>query len=71
MIDLAYSQIEHLIDEWVHNGKYREIAKKKLHNKDITFEKLAEEYDLSVSQTKNIVRDVKMVISEKTKFSEK
>ena len=65
MIDLAYSQIEHLIDEWVHNGKYREIAKKKLHNKDITFEKLAEEYDLSVSQTKNIVKEVRCIICEK------
>ena len=48
MGDLSYSQIEYLVDEWIHNGKYRAIAKRKLHNKEVTFEQLAEEFGYSV-----------------------
>lgn len=60
--DLSYSQIEYLIDEWIHNGKYRAIAKRKLHNKEVTFEQLAEEFGYSVTQTKNIVKEAKQTI---------
>ena len=60
--DLSHSQIEYLIDEWIHNGKYRAIAKRKLHNEDITFEQLAEEFGYSVNQTKNIVKQAKRTI---------
>ena len=60
--DLSHSQIEYLIDEWVHNGKYRAIAKRKLHNKEVTFEQLAEEFGYSVNQTKNIVKEARQII---------
>ena len=60
--DLSYSQIEYLVDEWIHNGKYRAIAKRKLHNKEVTFEQLAEEFGYSVNQTKNIVKEAKQII---------
>lgn len=60
--DLSHSQIEYLIDEWIHNGKYRAIAKRKLHNKEVTFEQLAEEFGYSVNQTKNIVKEARQII---------
>lgn len=59
---LSYSQIDYLIDEWIHNGKHRAIAKCKLHNKEITFEQLAEKYGYSVNQAKNIVKEAKITI---------
>lgn len=60
--ELSYSQIEYLIDEWVHNGIYRQIAKRKLHNKEITYEQLAEEFGYCENQIKNIVKEVKQII---------
>lgn len=60
--ELSYSQIEYLIDEWVHNGIYRQIAKRKLHNREITYEQLAEEFGYCENQTKNIVKEVKQII---------
>ena len=52
--NLSNSQIEHLIDEWCHNQKYREILKLRfIHG--MTFEAIAEEVDMSARQIKNIV----------------
>lgn len=52
--DLSRSQIEHLIDEWIFNERNRAILKRRLLD-GITYEKLAEEFELSVRQVKNIV----------------
>ena len=52
--DLSNSEIEHLIDEWCHNQKYRNILKRRFID-GICFEPLAEEVDMSVRQVKNIV----------------
>lgn len=52
--DLSYSQIEHLIDEWILNERDRKILKRRLLD-GIYFEPLAEEFELSVRQVKNIV----------------
>ena len=55
--DLSRSEIEHLIDEWVvgrNAARDRMILKRRLID-GITFERLAEEFDLSVRQVKNIV----------------
>jgi len=52
--NLSNSQIEHLIDEWCHNQKYREILKLRFIY-GMTFEAIAEEVDMSVRQIKNIV----------------
>ena len=59
--DLTNAQIENLIDEWIHNSRNREIAKGKLID-GITFERLSEIYELSVTQTKNIVQKVKEIL---------
>ena len=47
------SEIERLIDEWVHHERNRAILKRRLLD-GITFEKLAEEFDMSVRQIKTI-----------------
>lgn len=56
-IDLPRSVIEHLIDEWIigkNSERDRAILKRRLLD-GICYEPLAEEFDLSVRQTKNIV----------------
>ena len=56
-IDLSRSQIENLIDEWVigrHAERDRKVLKRRLLD-GITFERLSEEFDLSVRYTKTIV----------------
>lgn len=48
------SDIQHIIDEYIHNKRHREI----LHDRwidGLTFEKLAERHDYSVRQVKRIV----------------
>lgn len=52
--NLPRSEIERLIDEWIFREKDRAILKRRLLD-GITYEKLAEEFDMSVRQTKNIV----------------
>lgn len=48
------SQISHLIDEYIHSERDRKILKRRLID-GLTYEKLSEEFDLSVRQTKKIV----------------
>jgi DNA-directed RNA polymerase specialized sigma24 family protein len=52
--DMSRSEINHLIDEWIFSERDRSILKRRLLD-GITYEKLADEFDLSVRQTKNIV----------------
>ena len=52
--NLSRSQIERIIDEHVFNEKHRRILKRRWLD-GICYEPLAEEVDLSVRQTKNIV----------------
>lgn len=51
---LPRSELEHLIDEWILNEKYRPILKRRLLD-GVTYDKLSEEFDMSVRQVKNIV----------------
>ena len=55
-MDMEYtnSQISALIDEYIHNERDRALLKRRLID-GVVYEKLAEEFDLSVRQTKNIV----------------
>ena len=53
-MEYTNSQIKALIDEWVHSERDRKILYRRLVD-GIPFEPLAEEFDLSVRQTKNIV----------------
>lgn len=48
------SELERLIDEWIFNEKYRSILKRRLLD-GVTYDKLSEEFDMSVRQVKNIV----------------
>lgn len=52
--EMSRTEIEGLIDEWIHNERDRKITKRRLLD-GICFEPLAEEFDLSVRQVKNIV----------------
>lgn len=54
MIDCSRSKLEHVIDEWILNEKYRGIMKRRLID-GITYERLAEEFDMSTIQIKRIV----------------
>ena len=51
---LSNSQIIDLIDEWIHNERDRKIMKRRFID-GIIYERLAEEFYLSVIQTKTIV----------------
>ena len=52
--DLSRPEWEKLIDDWIFNQKHRDILKDRLLN-GMPFEPLAEKYNLSVTQVKNIV----------------
>lgn len=52
--DISNSEIEKLIDEWVHSERDRRILKRRLID-GICYEPLAAEFDMSVRQMKNIV----------------
>lgn len=52
--NLSKSEIENLIDEYIHNERDRKILKRRLLD-GICFEPLAEEFDLSVRRVKTIV----------------
>ena len=52
--DLSRSEWTPLIDEWIFKERDRAIVKRRILD-GIRYERLAEEFDLSVQQTKEIV----------------
>lgn len=52
--EMSTSDISRLIDEWIFSERDRAILKRRLLD-GIKYERLAEEFDLSVRHTKNIV----------------
>ena len=52
--ELPNSEIQRLINEWIKSERDRNILKRRLLD-GITYERIAEEFNLSVRQTKNIV----------------
>lgn len=52
--DLSRSEWENLIDQWIFKERDRAMIKRRLLD-GVCFEPLAEEFDLSVQQVKNIV----------------
>ena len=52
--EYSNSDIDHYIDEYIHSERNRRILKRKLID-GITYEALAEEFDLSVTSVKKIV----------------
>ena len=53
MPELSRSEYETLIFEWIHSERDRQIIKRRLLD-GITYERLAEEFDISVPQAKRI-----------------
>lgn len=51
--EVCRADLEYLIEQWVFSERDRKLVRRKLFD-DITFERLAEEMDLSVRQTKNL-----------------
>lgn len=54
MIPYTNSQISQVIDEHIHSERDRKILKRRFID-GIIFDQLAEEFDLSVRQVKNVV----------------
>ena len=52
--NLSRSELQYLIDQWIFNERHRIILADRLFN-GTTYERLAEKYDLSTQQVKNIV----------------
>ena len=53
-MEYTNSQIREIIAEYIHSERDREILARRLID-GVTFERLAEEFDMSVRQIKNIV----------------
>ena len=66
MIEYSNSEIEHIIDEYIHNQKHRALLKRRLID-GICYEPLSEEFGLSVRQTKNIIYKNENIIFSKLK----
>ena len=60
-IKVSRTELEHIIDEYVFKERDRKILKRRLLD-GIYYEPLAEEFDLSVRQVKNIVYKHEQVI---------
>lgn len=54
MIEYSNSEITRIINEYIHNERNRALLKRRYID-GITLEKLAEEFELSVRQVKNII----------------
>ena len=61
-LNKSRTEIIYLIDEWIFNERNRSIVKRKLLD-GVTFERLAEEYDISIQQAKTIVYKCVEIIS--------
>lgn len=66
MMDYTTTEILALIREYVHNERNRDILKRRLID-GRTYEQLAEEFDLSPRQVKNIVYKAEKVLFAKLK----
>ena len=53
-MEYTNSQIRELIAEYIHSERNRKILERRLID-GVTFEQLAEEFDMSVSQVKRII----------------
>lgn len=63
-MEYTNSQIRRIIEDFIHSERDRKILTRRLID-GITFEKLAEEQEMSVRQIKNIVyRDEKIIFSK-------
>lgn len=61
MIEYTNSQITAIIDEHIHNAKYRDILKDRFVD-GLTFEQIAEKRDISPRQAQNVVYKAQNVL---------
>lgn len=54
MIEYTNSEIRDIIDELIHSERNRNLLKRRLID-GLTYERLAEEFDMSVRQVKNVI----------------
>ena len=66
LYNLSRSDWENIIDEWIFNERDRAILKRRLLD-GICYEPLAEEFNLSVQQTKHIVYQLQNRLFKKLK----
>ena len=66
MIEYSNSGMILLIDEYIHSERDRKILKRRLID-GLTYESLAEEFDLSVTQIKRIVYKGEDIIFKKAR----
>ena len=59
--DLSRSEIEDLITEWIRSERDRAIVIRKILD-GLTYEKVSEEFDLSVRQVQTIVRSSEIIL---------
>lgn len=64
MMNYSNSQIEFLINEYIHSERDRKILKRRLID-GITFEALAEEFELSARHVKTIVYKSENILFKK------
>ena len=66
-LGLPRTEIECLIDEWVFHEIHRSILKRRLLD-GLTMEQLAEEFELSVERTKEIIYNAQQQLTRHLKF---
>lgn len=62
-MNYSNSQIREIIAEWVHNERDRRMLERRMID-GITFERLAEEFDMSDRQVRRIVNNLKEQLFE-------
>ena len=67
MIEYTNSQIADLINEYIHSARDRDLMKDRLID-GLTYERLAERYDISVAQVKRIVYKTQMNLFRHLQF---
>ena len=66
MRDYSRTEITEVVNEWILHERDREVILRRLLD-GITYEKLAEEFDMSVSQIKRIIYKGEQIIFSKVK----
>jgi DNA-directed RNA polymerase specialized sigma24 family protein len=64
MKEYSNSQISNIIDEYIHNALYRDILKSRYID-GLTYEAIAEKYDRTSRQVKNIIYKHENIIFDK------
>lgn len=61
MMEYTNSQVQYVIDEWIHSDKERKILRRRLID-GLTIEELAEEFDRSPRQMQRIINRLQTIV---------